>query len=73
VLIRLATEGELSLEQITASMAEDESSEVEAEILFAIDTGEKSLKSVSTRLAGKYSMSLLRMIQAAIKTEVGVE
>lgn len=73
VLIRLATEGELSLEQITASMSEDESSEVEAEILFAIDTGEKSLKSVSTRLGGKYSMSLLRMIQAAIKTEVGVE
>jgi len=72
-LIRLATEGELSLEQITASMSEDECSEVESEILFAIDTGEKSLKSVSARLGGKYSMSLLRMMQAAIKTEVGVE
>ena len=54
-------------------MSEDECGEVESEILFALETGEQSLKSVSERLGGKYSMPLLRMMQAAIRTEVGVE
>ena len=72
-LVALARDGELSLERITSAMSEDECGEVESEILFALETGEQSLKSVSERLGGKYSMPLLRMMQAAIRTEVGVE
>ena len=72
-LVALARDGELSLERITSSLSEDECGEIEAEILFALETAEQSLKPVSERLGGKYPMPLLRMMQAAIRTEVGVE
>ena len=72
-LAALARDGELSLERITASLSEDECGEIEAEILFALEAGEQSLKAVSERLGGKYPVSLLRVMQAAIRTEMGVE
>ncbi len=72
-LIALAKEGDLPLDRIASVFDEDERNELEAEILFAIDTGEQSLKPVHERLDGKYPMALLRLVQAAIKTEVGIE
>ena len=72
-LVALARDGELSLERITNTLSEDECGEIEAEILFALETEEQSLKPVSERLGGKYPMPLLRMMQAAIRTEAGVE
>ena len=72
-LAALARDGELSLERITATLSEDECGEIEAEILFALEAGEQSLKPVSERLGGKYPVSLLRVMQAAIRTEMGVE
>ena len=45
----LARDGELSLERITATLSEDECGEIEAEILFALEAGEQSLKPGITR------------------------
>ncbi len=72
-LIALAREGELGLDRITAALPEEQREELEAEILFAIDTGEKSLKPVHGRLKAKYSMGFLRLLQTAIKAEVGLD
>jgi len=71
-LISLARDGELSIDWVTGSLTDDESSQIEAEILFAIDAGEKSLQSAYERLEKKYPMSLLRMVEAVIKNEVEV-
>lgn len=73
VLVGLARDGEITLDTITAGYTEEQCGEIESEVLFAIDSGEASLKQVHDRLEGKYPMALLRMVQAAIKTEVGVD
>ncbi len=72
-LIALALKGDLSLDVITADLSEDDAAEIEAELLFAIDTGETSMESVAERLSGKYPISLLTMMHAAIKTEVDID
>ena len=70
VLIALARAGQLSVDTVTAELNEDQQQEIEAEILFAIDTDEKTLQPVFERLEGKYPLSLLRIVQAAVKREV---
>ena len=72
-LVALARNGQLSIETITSGLNEEQQQEIEAEILFAIDAGEQSLQPVSERLGGRYSLSLLRVVQAAVKCEAGVE
>lgn len=72
-LVALARDGQLTIETITAELSEAQQQEIEAEILFAIDTDEQSLQPVSERLGGRYSLSLLRVVQAVVKNEAGVE
>jgi len=72
-LVALASDGRLTLDAIASHLSEEQQQEIEAEILFAIDTGEQSLKPVSESLGGKYSLSFLRVMQSAIKSEAGVE
>ena len=72
-LVALAKEGKLSLEVVTASLTTEQQDELEAEILFSIDSDEKSLKPVFERLEGRYPMPLLRMMHQLVKNEMGVE
>jgi len=72
-LVALASAGELTIEAITSDLNEEQQQEIEAEILFSIDTGEQSLQPLSERLGGRYSLSLLRVARAAVKSEAGVE
>jgi len=72
-LIALASDGRLTLDAITSHLSEEQQQEIEAELLFAIDTGEQSLQPVSESLGGKYSLSFLRVMQSAIKSGAGVE
>ena len=71
-LVALARSGDISLDSITAELTEDECGEIEAEILFALETGEKSLEPIAERLGGKYPIVLLKMIHAVIRTEVDI-
>ena len=72
-LIALARIGELDHDAITAGFSEQECSELEAEILFSIDAGEKSLEPAFERLNGKYTMWVLKLMHASISSELHVD
>ena len=72
-LIALSRQGGLGMEKIAESLSDEERSNLEAEVLFLMDTGDYSLSTVYEHFDRKYTKEFLRLVQMAMKSEMGVE
>ena len=61
------------MDKITESLSDDERGSLEAEVLFMLDTGDHSISTMYENFDGKYTIEFLRLVQSAMKSELGVE